>query len=64
MESFGGVERETLGLGRPMYESLGETLTFGLGRGDGIGPKLPLGAVVILGERFTFSSALNCSSVG
>lgn len=60
-----GVERVTRGLGRPMYASLGEILTLGLGRGEGIGPKFVPGAAgVILGERFTFSSALNCSAVG
>lgn len=48
-----------------MYASLGEILTLGLGRGEGIGPKFVPGAAgVILGERFTFSSALNCSAVG
>ena len=60
-----GVERVTRGLGRPMHASLGEILTLGLGRGEGIGPKFVPGAAgVTLGERFTFSSALNCSAVG
>lgn len=27
-----------LGLGRPIYASLGDTRTFGLGRGEGMGP--------------------------
>lgn len=40
-----------------MFDSLGETQIFGLGRGDGIGRQLPELPGVNLGDRLTFSSA-------
>lgn len=53
-----GSVRETFGVGIPMYCSLGESLTFGLGRGDGIGILLQEVEGTTLGERLTCSSAL------
>jgi hypothetical protein len=60
-----GSVRETFGVGTPMYCNLGESLTLGLGRGDGIGILLPeLGEILTLGERLTCSSALVWRSSG
>lgn len=47
-----------------MVESLGDSLTFGLGRGEGIGPYLPKGVEGTFGDRLTCSSALDCNSAG
>lgn len=54
----------TLGLGIPMYESLGDILIFGLGRGEGIGTELPKKPGVGLGDKFTCSNARACNSAG
>jgi hypothetical protein len=47
-----------------MYASLGESRIFGLGRGEGIGPKFPERPGVNLGDKLTCSSAWDCSSIG
>lgn len=54
----------TLGLGIPIYESLGDILIFGLGRGEGIGSEPPKKPGDGLGDKFTCSSARACNSAG
>lgn len=51
-------------IGSPMDASLGDILTFGLGRGEGIGPYLQRGPDGSFGDRLTCSNALDCNSVG
>lgn len=47
----------TLGLGKPIYASPGESRIFGLGRGEGIGAQLPEWPGDTLGDSLTCSSA-------